>query len=461
MMRRHTRPIRFGLVFFGLFFFFNPYFAVIDVLPDFIGCLLICAGLSRAALIHPDMKTARTAFLKVAAVDVLENLSLMVIFGMGSGAEQPTSLLIAAFGAAVLELMFLVPAVRALFDGFLALSTTHDCVALYGNSYGGVSYIDGVSRLTLIFLFFREVVCLLPEFTSLTTSSYSDSAFNRIYDYIGLMRVFACILVTLAGLYWLIRLLGFYRRLRREENMLVALGEQHRAYYDAHPGIAVEHRYGWSFLLLILGVFLLTDFYLDFSNIFPDYLAAALILGGVLISDADRKYRICTAVAACVYGIISAVSGRFSYDFVNQYSAGEIAKNAEASQAYFQMWMMALVEFLVFLVLLASLLLMLRAVIKKWAGYRAHYESEFETRCHRDLLAEFDGQLIRCFVFGFISGLLSFLYDYIKELPGEGFLHVLEFTWIFDFCGAVLFAVLFTSLLSNIYSEIKNRFLYD
>ena len=39
--RRASRPLGFGLVFAGLCFFFNPYVAVIDVLPDFIGALLI------------------------------------------------------------------------------------------------------------------------------------------------------------------------------------------------------------------------------------------------------------------------------------------------------------------------------------------------------------------------------------------------------------------------------------
>ena len=119
-------------------------------------------------------------------------------------------------------------------------------------------------------------------------------------------------------------------------------------------------------------------------------------------------------------------------------------------------------SFMLFLAMLVCILLLLRAVIAKWAGYRPEQQSsEFEARSRSTLMAELDGKLIRCFVFGFISGLVSFLFDYIKELPGKGILRLLDYIWIFDFCLGIAFAVALASLLSNIYGEIKNRFLYD
>ena len=38
---KKSKPISFALVTAGLAFFFNPQFAALDLLPDFIGCLLI------------------------------------------------------------------------------------------------------------------------------------------------------------------------------------------------------------------------------------------------------------------------------------------------------------------------------------------------------------------------------------------------------------------------------------
>ena len=87
-MCHNTRSIRFGLVFFGMLFFCNPCFAVIDILPDFIGCLLIFAGLSRVSLIQGSMREARFAFLKLAAVDILKTVALLIVFGAGNPKEQ-------------------------------------------------------------------------------------------------------------------------------------------------------------------------------------------------------------------------------------------------------------------------------------------------------------------------------------------------------------------------------------
>ena len=468
-MSRKLRLNGFGLVFLGLALFFNPYFAVIDVLPDFIGCILICIGLSRVSMIHAGMKDALHAFGKLAVVDVLKNLALLVIFGMGSATEQPSALLAAAFAAAVGEMMFLIPAVRHLFNGFYFLASTYDCVELYGNLHGGFSRTERMQKLTVSFLIFREVVCLLPEITALTTSSYSDSGLHRIYEYIGVMRIFACMIVLIAGVYWLVRLLGYYGRLRSAKAIFAGISERCDQYYKTHPGVRVLRRHGVSFLFLFAGALLLTDFYLDLQNVFPDAVGAALLLVGVLIPRVDKKYRLGAAVSVMVYAVTAVLSSKATYAFVSQYNAGQIARNPDASEAYLKMWVLAFVEFLAFLAMLIPILLLLRAVIRQWAGYRPHHapsagEMEgdgFESRSLLNLWADLDSALIRVFVFGFISGLLSFLYDYIKEMPGKGIYHLLEFTWIFDFCGALAFAFAFGTLLYRIYGEIRQRFLYD
>ena len=51
-----TKRITFFSVFLGFLFFLNPTFAAVDVLPDFIGCLLIWAELSKVALIRSDAR---------------------------------------------------------------------------------------------------------------------------------------------------------------------------------------------------------------------------------------------------------------------------------------------------------------------------------------------------------------------------------------------------------------------
>ncbi|MBE6701856.1 MAG: hypothetical protein E7585_00370 [Ruminococcaceae bacterium] len=495
-----ARPITFGTVFLGLAFFCNPSFAAVDILPDFIGCLLICLGLSRAALVHPGIRESKIAFSKLAVVDACKNLALLLVFGMGSAADQPTVLLIVTFAATILELCFAIPAIRLLFESFYALASACDCTELYSSELGGASRTDTLKKVMIAFLFLREILGLLPEFAALATStnSFNNTGWNRMYEYITLLRSVSFLLVGIASL--IVAggfLLWYYLHFRGAKAMHQELGERYLAYRQAHPGFAVERRHAVAFLFLLTGAILLVDFYLDFRNVFPDILAGLLLLVGILIPATDKKIKIAAAIAAVIYGAISGISSHFAYQFVSQYSADAISRSETANQAYSLMWITSLGEFLVFTVLLTLLLFLLRAVIWEWAGYRSHHaetltedealempekrrylteedrlpvdhmapdeqhQAHFETRHLRRLRAEFDGKLIRCFVFGFVSALFSFLFDYIKTMPGKGIYHLLEFTWVFDFCAAVIFAVLFGSLLLGIYREIQNRFRFD
>ena len=59
------------LVFFGLVFLINPNFNMFDILPDFIGFALVCAGLAKYALIDENLSSAKKCSMYCAffAVD--------------------------------------------------------------------------------------------------------------------------------------------------------------------------------------------------------------------------------------------------------------------------------------------------------------------------------------------------------------------------------------------------------
>ena len=214
-MTKPNKKIRFGLLYAGLVFFFNPYFAVVDVLPDFIGCLLIIAGLSRAMLVNRVLAEARTAFFKLMVADIVKTVLLMVTMGAGA-TEQPTALLLVAFSATAVELFFLIPAVKLLFEGLSSIATLEDCPALYTTYRGRLSRIELLQKQTVIFIFAREVICLLPEFTALTLSTYTDSDLINMYRYIGLIRAFSVCIVLVCGIVWLVQLTRTFLSLWRE-----------------------------------------------------------------------------------------------------------------------------------------------------------------------------------------------------------------------------------------------------
>lgn len=461
MKRQHT-PIRFGFLFAGLVFFFNPYFAVLDVLPDFIGCLFIILGLSRVMLINRVLGEARSAFVRLMLVDIVKTVLLMITMSAGA-TEQPTALLLLAFSASVVELFFLIPALRLLFEGIASLATLEDCPALYGTHRGRFSRIELFEKQTVIFVLLREAICLLPEFSALTLSTYTDSHLMNLYDHIGLMRAFSIVIVLLLGIVWLVQLVRTFAALWREKDFLARIGEKYTAYIAVHPGVAVQRRYASVFVLLFAGALFFVDFYVDLKNLIPDGVGALAILLAVLCLDLPwNALRIGATVLSAAYAVVAQLSTKLSYAFLIEHGAAVIGRSDEAANAYFWMWVSALSEFLVFLALLACLLLLLRAVIGKYAGLAPiAAPTEFDQRARKTYIEEFDGALLRIFVLGFASGLCSFLFDYIKEIPNGKIFRVLEYFWMLDFALGVLFAMLFGNLLLRIFDEIKTRFLYD
>ena len=66
--RKRALPINSLLIIIGTFFFFNPNLVVLDILPDFIGAILIIAGFLHLADIEDRAKDAQKALVILAIV---------------------------------------------------------------------------------------------------------------------------------------------------------------------------------------------------------------------------------------------------------------------------------------------------------------------------------------------------------------------------------------------------------
>ena len=457
---------RFILVLIGLCFFFNPYFSAIDFLPDFIGCLLIALGLVPLSHISLPFKDAQRGFLRLALIDATKQILLLFVFSSSALGEQEVLLLIVAFLSATLGTVFTVHAMRALFDGIGWLADTYNCEGLCAVKRHGHSRTELFARFTVVFVIAKEAILLLPEFAALLNSTYVDSKFVRLYNYIGLMRALAIIPVLIFGLAWLFSLVAYFSRLCKEKDFLLALNEQYIAYMEKHTGTRIKSRYFVAFCLIATGLFFLTDFYLDYRNIIPDAAGGCLILCGVLLLGVSRKVYLPAMMSAALYTAIASLSSYKSYLFVSEHIGADIARSEAVASEYQIMWLCSLAEFLCFLVLLLFLILALRAVLIKWGGYLPeHADADFEARHASKIREEFDWQLIKCYIFGFISAMFSFFFDYFKTWPNTEalryFSRLMEGLWVPDFLLAIFFAAYMSYTLTLAFAKIGERFLFE
>ena len=458
------RPMNFWLLFFGLVFFCNPYFAALDPLPDFIGCLILFFALLPLSRISIPAAEARRAFLIWAAIDGLKLLLVLVTLGMGSTAERPSLVLSLAFLSCTVELLFGIYALRKLFWFFESSGDTFGCEYLYKTHRFERSRVDLLTRAFVVFSIVREVVCLLPEFTALALqrSSLNAEAIFNPYDYVDALRIAATGIVGVCGLVLVVWLIRFFFGLSRQTEYRGALTETYYAYLETHPGVRVRARYSVAFFFLSAGTALLVDFYLDRVNIIPDLAGAVLLLLGILLLQVPLFQKVLTMLSGALFGVFATISTRYSYRFSVGYNGTDLSRSTEAAALYRTMWIFSLIEFLLFLLFWILVVMCLRNTALSLAGYLPEQrDEEFEKRNRNRIRDEFDASFITCFILGFFSGLCSFLYDYMQEIPSGGFFRLLEYFWIVDFAVGVACAIYVAVLLGRLLQEIKVRYLYE
>lgn len=188
----------FGLIIAGLFFIFNPYVNVIDVLPDIIGYLLILAGTSKLALINADVMTSRryfSAMLWISAGRIAATL-LLIRFSDGFLALTLT------LAAAVADCIYCIRAFSILFS---ALDTT----ACMSGDTESMPY--SVKQFTPIAVVSKNVLALIPELTELS----AEDGFGNpgLVSYKSMFTLICVIVSLIIGVVWLVISVGYINSL--------------------------------------------------------------------------------------------------------------------------------------------------------------------------------------------------------------------------------------------------------
>ena len=130
-MGKARKNLGLGLTCIAFIFLFNPVVGIIDILPDFIGYLLLCVGLSQIADMNDHFGEALRYFKRMILVSSVQIFLFFIFFGMVTGKEQPTAMLLFAFVFAAVDIIFLSHAYHQLFEGILYLSSRMEGTAAF------------------------------------------------------------------------------------------------------------------------------------------------------------------------------------------------------------------------------------------------------------------------------------------------------------------------------------------
>ena len=199
-------------------FFFNPCINIIDPLPDFFGVVLLINGLRKWGDLCPGMSDAIQGLMKLRWLMLLKMLFMALV-----PIVDDTYVLIFTFGFAILELIYMLPAIGRIFDGF----------EYFGTRFNGRSvYRDYKNVRTLTYMFFvgKSILVVLPELCSLSSYEYSGYVTAGVqidfarYKY-PLLGV-GIFLTALTGILWLVSIIPYWKRIGNDKEFMKRVSDQ-------------------------------------------------------------------------------------------------------------------------------------------------------------------------------------------------------------------------------------------
>lgn len=260
----------------GFLFFFLPNFSIIDLFPDFLGCLFVIKGLSKLADLTPGLSDAKDAFLKVTYIYVAKFFLMFSVpfFGNTDGGY----ILIFSFVFGILDLIFTLPAFKTLLNGFLYLGDRTNASSLFKNH-------SELSTMTSIFFVVRAALVVLQDLSYISTPDMSGIvATNGFYlsNYRTLLVAFNFVVTGIIGFIWIVFAVNYFRGIKRDKTLIGFLSDQYKTKVLPNTSLFTRRAVKNSYLMFTLASILMIDFMIDYVNFVPDFIGGLLFICGTL-----------------------------------------------------------------------------------------------------------------------------------------------------------------------------------
>lgn len=465
--RRVSPTLGLGYMILGAFFLISPYFAVVDVLPDFIGYAFILKGLYCLSDMNDRIEEAFRLFRRLLILSCVRVALLLLIFGMAAPAERPTMQLLCCFVMAVLDCMAIIPAWKHLSGGLIYLGTRHEGKAVFDKCYPGgepQSYRSLTERtfsFTTVFLVVREILSVLPELTVLS-HSLGGAEMERpvgLYDYIGLLRGVSAAIVLVFGVIWLFKFIRYFCYLLKDRPFFENLRQKYEAEVLTRPELFARRGVKCAMIFLCVALVFTFDLFLDDVCVTPDFLFGILSIVALLIL---RKY-IKTPwwgvamVMSVLYIPLTACEWLMQI-FYFRFSEGASAyRRADVYYQWLNMNVVRAVTLIVGIILTVLLVKVLGEVVRRYTGFSvtAHDSaspSERVREVHKDLCT----RLWVAFGLFVLASAVSQLYMAVLPVMENT---LWELVGLADFVMTGVFVAFFIHTVTVIFEQIDYKYM--
>ena len=344
-MSQKEKPIKLhlGALAAAMLFLWNPFFRMVDVIPDIAGYALLLWATAKIADLSPSMMDARKRFQKLLWLSIAKPvLQLLVILWQArqsiTDKGLPVLIILVVTG---FELLFFLRGFSDLFAGLDFLSMRYDGKAAF------VGQKD-LKSMTLVTGIVRCGLCVLPELGDLLggSSNLAEDAFD-LARYSGMFQLTNLFLGGILGLAWLCMAFPYMRRIAREQDFVARMEEAYRTDVLPNTGLFLRRGVRTAFAMLVLGGICLLDLYIDGIDLIPDLLGSIFLTIGVALlakwmpilparlAKKGKTIALACGLTSFAVGVAQLVLGISFADHYYQYVVvSGLAKVAEAKPLY-------------------------------------------------------------------------------------------------------------------------------
>ncbi len=433
----------FAYIIAGCIFFFLPNFNIMDILPDFIGCILIVKGLTKVSDLVPSLSDAKKSFKTLILIYLAKFILMFSVPFLGN--NDDTTILVYTFVFAILDMIYTIPAFKKMLDGIVYLGNRTESSSVFKNQ-------SEVQTITSLYFIVRAGLALLCDLTYISrpeASEFIQPDGFYLSNYRTLLVALNVLITTFIGVIWLVYIIKYFSGIKKDKSFVEYLKERYSKEVLANENLITRRNINFAIVVLMFAIVFMIDFQIDLVNVIPDFLGAFAFLwfAFLILKYTDSKKLFITS---SIFALTSSVAWAIHTYYAVKFPYVNVWSNAKANSLFIKVNIFIVIKYISLILVLLVLKKVLKNIIYKHTGSTINeLQSVILQRSSEQ--ARFERENNRCCVFGIIACVVSIVrFILLYELP---------VFFIFDILINGLWAVSFINLLSKINSAIEYKYM--
>ncbi len=298
--------MEFTLITVGLLFLMNPLIAIVDILPDFIGCIIMLLGINRLRAVSPELDDT-VAVLKYM---IFASLARTVSFFASGSFDEITSLSVTIIFA-LLEFALGASMLSSLQSGLAYLNIRYE---------GKTKESSEMRNVGVVFLAAKGILSVIPQLGAI--ASDSENILVDISEgwaaFSGLLNLSNIVITLIFAAFFSLSVFNYVGKMARDRAFLLSINAAYDKKRRENPNFFIRRTLLFAIAFLSVSPFFFIDFIGDGKNYIPDFLFAAASLFGIYVLSKRTEVKKEVFISGAVYFLLSVADYTYYMIFMEK-----------------------------------------------------------------------------------------------------------------------------------------------